>query len=61
MEEKGLPMLHVKCKTYGEEFASGFSISKAIIDKAPLTNTMHRCSKGHENHYDKPDFSTIPV
>jgi len=50
-------MLYVKCKTCGEEFASGLSIPKTVIEKVPLTNTLHRCSKGHEHHYDKADHS----
>ena len=63
---KELPMLYVKCKTCGEEFASGLSIPKSVIDKVPLTNTLHRCSKGHEHHYDKADHyykveSAIPM
>jgi len=52
---KELPKLYVKCKTCGEEFDSGLSIPKSVLDKVELSNTMHRCSKNHENHYDKPD------
>jgi hypothetical protein len=51
-----LPMLYVKCKTCGEEFASGISISEKLLDRAPLSNTLHRCSKGHEHQYNKPDY-----
>ncbi len=52
---KEFPKLYVKCKTCGEEFESGLSIPKAVFYKVPITYALHRCSKNHENHYEKED------
>jgi hypothetical protein len=51
-----MPMLYVKCKTCGVEFASGMSFDKRSLETAILKANYHRCPKGHTHQYDKKDY-----
>jgi len=51
-----MPMLYLKCKTCGLEFASGMNFDKKSFETSILKANYHTCPKGHSNKYDKKDY-----
>jgi hypothetical protein len=51
-----MPMLYLKCKTCGIEFASGMNFDKKSFETSILKGNYHTCPKGHSNKYDKKDY-----
>lgn len=51
-----MPMLYLRCKTCGVEFASGMSFDKTSFETAILKGNYQTCPKGHTHQYDKKDY-----
>ena len=51
-----MPMLHVRCKTCGREFASGMSFDEQSFKTAIISGNFHTCPIGHTHQYDKGDY-----
>jgi hypothetical protein len=52
-----MPTLYVKCKTCGVKFKTGIGADEDTFKTMSLTNMHHKCPKGHENTYNKKDYS----
>ena len=52
-----MPMLYIRCKTFGLRFASGINVDPKSFETLTLKNNSHRCPNGHLHSYDKKDYS----
>ena len=55
-ERMKMPMLYLKCKTCGVEFASEIETDKENFETPTLSNNSHQCPKGHMHSYFKEDY-----
>lgn len=54
-----MPMLMLKCKTCGEVFPGIYVPEQSTDDfksTATSTDTLHTCSRGHNNEYVSADY-----
>jgi hypothetical protein len=52
-----MPMLMLQCKTCGEVFPGIYIPEGSTLDfKATATDTLHKCSRGHNNEYATVDY-----
>jgi len=51
-----MPMLYLKCKTCGVEFASSIVMDEISFATSELINNRHNCPRGHVKTYNKEDY-----
>ncbi|TLY10091.1 MAG: hypothetical protein E6K85_04525 [Thaumarchaeota archaeon] len=59
MMSKKMPMLMLKCKTCGEVFPGIYvpeGSDSDIKSAATSVDTLHTCSRGHNNEYAMADY-----